>query len=141
MVSNDELFREHAAETLSYLVTGTYVHNVFGFEIEVIEERIAERTMVGWDSDLLGPWLPEWQFVVPDDGAETLVSPLALELWKAWGDCNPARFVEVMATHTMDNVPKIGDESTYAQMVQLGLNPLEDYDARSYFQSHGLGGG
>ncbi len=134
---NDNLLREHALETLEYLVTGTYVCGVYGFAIEEVEERINDRTMVGFDLGILGPWLPEWQFV-RDSTGDSDVTPLALELREAWGDFNLGYFVEVMATHELDNMPTIGVSSTYGKLVQLGINPLHSPNAQDTFRSHGI---
>ena len=134
---NDNLHRERAAETLEYLVTGTYVFGVYGFDIEEVDERIDAKTMIGFKLGFLGPWLPEWQFIETETGKAD-VSPLALDIWKTWGDFDQDYFIEVMATHTMDNVPDIGKELTYGAMVQQGLNPLANSNVRSLFRDHGI---
>lgn len=135
--NNDNGLREAAKGKLDFLVSGTFVCQRFGFTIEEIGERIDDRTMVGFKLGFLGPWLPEWQFVEEAKGQAT-VSPIALELREAWGEFNLDNFVKVMATSTAENVPVIGQSSTYAEMVQLGLNPLEVPYARSLFQNSGV---
>ena len=133
---NDALIRETAKEMLDYLVSGTFVCNSFGFQIEEVEQRIEDRTMIGFELGFLGPWLPEWQFVEEDGRTE--VSPIALELREAWGDFNLDSFVRVMATHRLENVPEIGKSSTYAEMVQLGISPLQNPTARNRFHLAGF---
>ncbi len=135
--ANDEGLRESGLRTLEHLVSGTLVHGLYGIDIEIVEARIEQRTMVGWKLGFLGPWLPEWQFI-KDENGNTEVTPLALEIWEAWGPYNQGAFVNVMATHTLDNVPTIGQRSTYGRAVQLGFNLLDDRNARSYFEDHGV---
>jgi hypothetical protein len=137
---NDDGHRERAAQVLEHLVTDNYVCSIYGFRIEEVDERIGSKTMVGFDLGILGSWLPEWQFVRDEQG-KAEVSPLALEVWRAWGDFKQDHFVKVMATHSMSNVPVIGESSTYGEMVQLGLNPLLDPNARSYFRDLGVSHG
>lgn len=135
--TNDDGLRESAKGKLDFLVSGTFVCQKFGFTIEEVGKRIDDRTMLGFKLGFLGPWLPEWQFVESEEGATT-VSPIALELREAWGEYNLDDFVRVMATNTAENVPNIGQSSTYAEMVQLGLSPLEVPYARSLFQNSGI---
>lgn len=135
--NNDDDLRETAKGQLDFLVSGTFVCMKFGFTIEEVGERIDDRTMVGFKLGFLGPWLPEWQFVEAEEDTAT-VSPIALELREAWGEFNLDNFVKVMATNTAENVPVIGQKSTYAEMVQLGLSPLEVPYARSLFQNSGI---
>lgn len=135
---NDELHREGVSETLQYLVTGTYVCGVHGLEIEEITDRIRTKTMIGFELGFLGPWLPEWQFIKNEAGKSD-VSDLAIEVWNAWGDFDQSYFIEVMATHTLENVPDIGEESTYSEMVKLGINPLLHPNTQTVFRDHGIG--
>src|SRR3990167_8367396 len=95
--TNDDGLREHAKEKLDYLVSGTLVCQAYGFTIEEVDQRINDRTMVGFKLGFLGPWLPEWQFV-RDDEDKADVSPIAIELWDAWGKFNLDGFVRIMAT-------------------------------------------
>ena len=133
---NDDALRESAKANLDYLVSGTFVCNRYGFTIKEVEQGIEDRTMVGFQLGFLGPWLPEWQFIQAGPAVE--VSPIALELREAWGDFNLDSFVKVMATRTLNNVPTIGQSSTYAEMVQLGINPLQDPNSRNLFRQAGV---
>lgn len=135
--ANDELQRERVSETLCHLVSRTYVNGVYGFEISEINARVAERTMVGFKLGFLGIWLPEWQFVENEDDNTIDVSSLATTLWDEWGEFDQKYFVEVMATHTVENIPKIGDTSTYGELVQQGIDPLQAPEARHTFRYHG----
>lgn len=131
---NDAGLRAKEAVTLDFLVSATYVCNIYGFDIEDIDERVKGKSMVGFRSPFSGLWLPEWQFVKDDEGNAD-VTPLAIDVWNAWGEHNQGYFVKVMATHQLENVPKIGQRTTYGKAVQLGLNILDSPEVRSVFRT------
>lgn len=60
----------------------------------------------------------------------------SLELKEKWGDNNIAAFLQVMATNLSDSAVE-GQITTYAELVQLGVNLLHEPSAKSTFNGGG----